>query len=583
MKQNSIINQEKAPIVYIDEVLSRVAYSIIEQDNRYIKIKANGDKVTLSNFIIIPIEMVQMDNEAQFKVEFHTTSNKLIKKILYTSDFTSTSKFKSALNRNSIDLIYQGNDHDLEIIKDIISKKPYAVKTGVNYVGMFKKASEYVFVSDTKSIDKNDSIVDDVVIMETAKCINTELTEVQHIDSFGLAQLSKFLFKFNILPITATIIGFSASCFLKEKLWQSGRIKHNYLIITGESGSGKSETVENVIMPIFAATNCTISSGQITRFVNARMSASSNLIPMIITEYKPTKLNKNRMDEISDLLRNAYDRTPAYRGRPDLILNEYLPLAPIILVGEMGFDETAIKERSLEVLFSKANIRDEVIQGRFKLLKHCKRELRMLGRSLLNQALKIEPDDLIRRHRAIENRINLSLPSRVKNSIANCMQGLLLLKDVYDSLNMNFEKQVGYSIQELFNSVLSGVHDYLLDGQNEAKGSIEKVLEVICRMEESGVLIRGNDYQVINQGTELALNISPLYDKFTKYVREHNIFDVEVLSLPQFRKQLRTKEYFNDYKTVRFNTANSADKPVKAYTLDIAKLREILDISALVE
>ena len=583
MKQNSIINQEKAPVIYIDEVLSRVGSSIIEQDNRYIKIKANGDKVTLTNFIIIPIEMVQMDNEAQFKVEFHTTSNKLITKILYTSDFSSTSKFKSALNRNSIDLIYQGNDHDLEIIKDIVSRKPYAVKTGVSYIGIVKKESQYIFVSDTKAIDKNDNIVDDIVIMENSKCIGTGLAEVQPIDNIGLAQLSKLLFNFNILPITATIIGFCASCFLKEKLWQSGRIKHNYLIITGESGSGKSETVENVIMPIFAATNCTISSGQITRFVNARMSASSNLIPMIITEYKPTKLNKNRMDEISDLLRNAYDRTPAYRGRPDLILNEYQPLTPIIIVGEMGFDETAIRERSLEVLFSKANIRDEIIQRRFKMLKRRSRELRMLGRSLLNQALKIEPDELIRRHRAIEERINLSLPSRVKNSIANCMQGLLLLKDVYDSLNMNFEKQVGYSIQELFNSVLSGVHDYLLDGQNEAKGSIEKILEVICRMEESGVLIRGNDYQVINQGTELALNISPLYDKFTKYVREHNILDVEVLSLPQFRKQLRTKEYFCDYKTVRFNTANSADKPVKAYTLDIAKLREILDISALVE
>jgi hypothetical protein len=178
MKQNSTINQEKAPIVYIDEVLSRAGCSIIEQDNRYVKIKANGEKVTLTNFIIIPIEIVQMDNEAQFKVEFHTTSDKSIRKILYTSDFTSTSKFKSALNRNSIDLIYQGNDHDLEIIKDIISKKPYAVKTGVNFVGMFKKASQYVFVSDTKSINKNGSIVDDVVIMETAKCISTELAEV---------------------------------------------------------------------------------------------------------------------------------------------------------------------------------------------------------------------------------------------------------------------------------------------------------------------------------------------------------------------------------------------------------------------
>ena len=131
----------------------------------------------------------------------------------------------------------------------------------------------------------------------------------------------------------------------------------------------------------------------------------------------------------------------------------------------------------------------KLFQGRFKLLKHRKRELRMLGRSLLNQALKIEPNELIRRHRAMENRINLGLPSRVKNSIANCMQGLLLLKDVYDSLNMNFEKQIGYSIQDLLNSVLSGVYDYLLDGQNEAKGSIEKVLEVICRMEELGVLI----------------------------------------------------------------------------------------------
>lgn len=83
--------------------------------------------------------------------------------------------------------------------------------------------------------------------METAKCISTELTEVQPIDSFGLAQLSKFLFKFNILPITATIIGFSASCFLKEKLWQSGRIKHNYLIITGESGSGKAKQLKMLL------------------------------------------------------------------------------------------------------------------------------------------------------------------------------------------------------------------------------------------------------------------------------------------------------------------------------------------------
>ena len=72
---------------------------IIEQDNRYVKIKANGEKVTLTNFIIIPIEIVQMDNEAQFKVEFHTTSDKSIRKILYTSDFASNSKFKSALNQ----------------------------------------------------------------------------------------------------------------------------------------------------------------------------------------------------------------------------------------------------------------------------------------------------------------------------------------------------------------------------------------------------------------------------------------------------------------------------------------------------
>lgn len=583
MKQNNIINQEKAPVVYIDEVLSRVGSSIIEQDNRYIKIKANGDKVTLTNFIINPIEMVQMDNEAQFKVEFHTTSNKLITRILYTSDFSSTSKFKSALNRNGIDLMYQGNEHDLEIIKDIVSRKPYAVKTGVSYIGIVKKELQYIFVSDTKTIDKNGNIIDNIMLMQNSKCINTELTEMLPINNVGLAQLSKLLFNFNILPITATIIGYCGSCFLKEKLWQKGRIKHNYLIITGESGSGKSETVENVIMPIFATTNCTISSGQITRFVNARMSASSNIVPMIITEYKPSKLNRNRMDEISDLLRNAYDRTPAYRGRPDLILNEYQPLAPIILVGEMGFDETAVKERSLEVLFSKANIKDEVVQGWFKMLKRRSKELRMLGRSLLNQALKIEPEELKERHRTIENKINLNLPSRVKNSIANCMQGLLLVKDVYDSLNMNFEKQVGYSMQELFNAVLNGAHDYLLDGQNEAKGSIEKVLEVICRMEEAGVLVQGSDYQVINQGTELALNISPLYDKFTKYVREHNILDVEVLSLPQFRKQLRTKEYFSDYKAVRFNTANGADKPVKAYTLDITKLKEILDISALVE
>ena len=49
-----------------------------------------------------------MDNEAQFKVEFHTISNKLITKFYIPVILLLPVNLKAPLTANSIDLIYPG-------------------------------------------------------------------------------------------------------------------------------------------------------------------------------------------------------------------------------------------------------------------------------------------------------------------------------------------------------------------------------------------------------------------------------------------------------------------------------------------
>jgi len=83
-------------------------------------------------------------------------------------------------------------------------------------------------------------------------------------------------------------------------------------------------------------------------------------------------------------------------------------------------------------------------------------------------------------------------------------------------------------------------------------------------------------FALVNKDTELAIDVKGIYPEVTKYVRDHNIKDVEMLTQKQFAKQLKTSEYFKDYCAVKFNIGIK-----KAYKLELDKLKEKIELRKL--
>ena len=75
------------------------------------------------------------------------------------------------------------------------------------------------------------------------------------------------------------------------------------------------------------------------------------------------------------------------------------------------------------------------------------------------------------------------------------------------------------------------------------------------------------------------MRLNLIYDEFTKYIREFNISDVEVLGIRQFARQLRREGYYADYNYRNFKERNN-DEIVrqKCYILDLKKLNANLNL-----
>ena len=114
---------------------------------------------------------------------------------------------------------------------------------------------------------------------------------------------------------TVAVLAWCAGCFVKEHLRQA-HVKYPHLFLIGEAGSGKSNTLERVILPIFARTRVNAAT-QVTAFTLMKESASSNCIPQALDEFKPSKTDRQRLNWLYNHMRDSYDGHAGLRGRAD--------------------------------------------------------------------------------------------------------------------------------------------------------------------------------------------------------------------------------------------------------------------------
>ena len=574
----TLVNASKETFIDSGTKQDKPIENIFEDQFRYYKYYKE-QKINISNFIINPKYYIENEGDTQIIGHIVTEEGVIGERTFKTSDFDDVLSFRRALN--SFKTFYIGRVEDLQYIRFIISSKTSDIRKGVTFSGFHRINNQWCFVSEHGALNSEGKATLDIAMQNQYVELNTNILKSDAITKEELLTIAPYLFKFSILKNTAAILGYVCGLFLKEKL-KHNKIQYNHLLIEDESSSGKSSAVKYIITPILCMEDGILNAAQCTDFALNKTASSSNFIPLILEEYKPHIIGKYKVDLISGVMRNSYDNYKGIKGVATLDKNRsFIPRASVILSGEVGIEETANIGRSLRVIFATSYF-DEVTKESLEKLKGKSILLNKLGASLLKEGLKMEEEKLKEIHSAIfEKAIGNDIKNdRVKNSIANCMIGIALLKKVFDDLDLNMQECTGFTMKEIISSIERGAYEDLLDGGSSNKTVIEQNFETMNRMAANNELLRNIDYDAVldlDGDFVLRLNYTSFYDRFVKYCREHNVTH-EVLPLSSFKKQLSNMLYCKCYnKPVNFSVRQENPKDKKTFrcaVVYINKLRE---------
>ncbi len=493
-------------------------------------------KGAITNFVINPQVRVQTDQGEFLKASITVHNGRTYENIQFSpGSWISKSRFKTSL-RGLLDLEYKGTDDDIQDIKGILASQEPPIKKGVKTAGLHRADREWIYVEEGLAWGKKGKRENIVYLSDNPYRVN--LLAESDLTLGQLDEILSCLFEFNNEDIVYSLLGFCFACFVKERK-RSFTEQNPILVCWGEKNSGKTETLRQIVKPLFGITSPIENIGHPTEFGFARIISSSNLAPIIFDEYKAVRIKEIQRNIISEMLRSVYNQTRLTRGTPDLGLVEFIYSAPIIVAGEMGMSELAIKDRIIETYFSKSKIQNK----KEAFIKLTQLPLASLGRDFLLWTLTLEDKHI---QEAWENQfesIDRELDSRLRQNTAHARLGLALFSQYLESKGR----------PEIHKDILSIIDDTqkknILAESN--KTIVDITLEAFLVMVGQGILEEGKHY-VVDSNLHLKLHIPGIYPLFKKWARDHQ-WDGEVLDRGSFLRQLKEAKYLKEHNvTVRF-------------------------------
>lgn len=585
LKEAREINEEyfKDPLKQseVEKIVNSV-YKGVKEKHKSVYYNRKG--VPISNFIIKPLKYIVCEDNSMFDIleaEVVTNKGAKVRRLYRPNDFDEVRKFNAVTNFLAAKFL--GTQKNLQDIKAELYEQVPLILKGILSNGLHKKEGEWVFVDEEGALRSDGTIRKDLVQIPQ-EGIRSKILEVDPITSEELQTIAPFLLKFNSIEIAASIMGYVGAIFLKERLKQEFNIKFPHLLISGEAGAGKSETVENIIMPMLSYDSDKTTANGITTYTAERKISSSNTLPFIINEYKPTQMPQYKVDLISYLLRVAYEDETSIRGRKDLTMQTLKLTAPIILIGELSTTETAVIERSLILTLSIVDSEPHFFE--FSNLVSLG-VLPQLGRSLLEQALKIEKSELENLLKEIDKKIEeleeltrtreeemiaRKTSPRVLNTVRVTALGLYMIKRVFEEKGLDFKEETGHDISDLIKKIYDNVIKENLGGFAKTKTMVGTTLETISKALGRLEIDDNLPMLVIPYKTQdkVGLRIDELYIETYKFIKNYGMKKTEIMDEQDFIKQLEKTSYCDGKKVAKF-TENGERKSVRCMVIDLLK------------
>lgn len=430
---------------------------------KYDKKTEEYNKEYLTNFNVLEASKInKVDAEVQgirLKIK-SCIDGKITEKIAESTKFDDVRAFRNFLG---IDYSFIGKGvNEVVKLKDWINKY-FALESKDIYSGakFLPVDNKFQLITSTGTLTSDSK--DYSTIAEKNKI---DIMDIEEITKEELKELIKYLFAFCDYKKALSIIG-SAISFLLVGQNIATNEKLHHLLIVGESGSGKSTILERVVAPLLNYPVEEKKAISTTNFAIQNMLSTGNY-PVLFDEFKPSMINVNKMQSISDTLRNLYDRTTISRGNKNLQLNEYKLTRPVVIAGEESFpnSEKALVTRSCIVYISKHERTEENTESMIWLMDN-EDLLKKLGKSIITQVLKMPVEEY--KNLRITLRELFTLKDRPLNTAINIATGIELLNKVL--INANLEPIVDYCSE-----IQTNIQEEVLDNEDDACSEVEKMI-----------------------------------------------------------------------------------------------------------
>lgn len=325
--------------------------------------------------------------------------------------------------------------------------------------------------------------------------------------------------------VLGKLIGWYVACFWKQ-LFQKCYNKFPLLHVNGPAGLGKTELNIAISSLFYWQGEARPLSPGSTNFAIVQHLTASSSIPLILDEYKPHEMRKERHDSLKALFRDAYNQRDVVRGGGSRDSDDYRSLqftqlaAPLAFIAESAEEEAAVMERVVLVTLARPPQSQGVKNySRFQAFQRNHHLLGILGHYLAGGVLHTTFDGFVEEFDAIYNAARARFMLSEENLAAGMSEDELLERQntkerpVFNHAVAMFGFQqfrklltatlgADAELDETFAAMEDGVYARLADLHAATTPEYVKVLREIAAMSYT---VENDRPEAIRRGTEYAL------------------------------------------------------------------------------
>ena len=512
----------------------------IKNNSYYIQ---DGDSARrLSGFTMKILHDIVMDNgDTFYDLEIVNARGKRKTVTIPENVFHAKAAFTKYL---SPDFPLWCSERELAMVGWYLRKDDPNEQIGRDFIGLHWEAKEWHYANEQGSISLAGTIDKVKVNAKSLTIVNTKLDfDWPKIEKEALEKTVDSLLEFNVAQVVIPSVGWFLASFMKPH-YDKAFSQFPLLFFFGEAGSGKTST-GLVLRRLYAMADTALKSiADVTQFSLMAACNSSNLVPLILDEYKPMMMKETQAQLVSRLIRGAYNSSRGERGTASQEIIAYYYRAPIMLLGEQSIIETAVQHRVIEVQLTRMYMKEKPEGAKhIEFLRDA--PLESIGKEFLTFVMGIKPAEIKKKVLAVIEGYDGSLPLPERPLYNHAV--LKVTYEYFDefllSNGVNRTKEINakFAEYETFITVGNHVIDSIINKNDVIK--IIDLFNLLANIQSSPYPILQNvHFGTSDDDKELYIDVETMFPLFSKYNKEYHLgmFDMGMTS---FMKMLQKESF----------------------------------------